>query len=596
MSRPGVPRRWGLIAAFVSIIGIGATAWLAGTRVQSPARAAARAAPPAPSLVTAPVEHRVLASTVIARGEVKPIATFSINGPTLATGSDAAAGVVTGLWVSAGDEVSAGQRVVEVSGRPVFVFAGATPAYRAMRPGMSGPDIVQLRAGLVARGCAAGDVGDGGVYDDAVKECVEQLYADAGYDALRGSPTELADLAAAETAAADAADSLAAAEAALTAAQQPAARTDVAAIERRIERAERSYATAVIEGHDAVAAAWTTFDAQLAALNGLLAGAGSAGGAGSDADGAQAGVGGGAADGAGGGAAGGGGVAQRQAAWAAVLVARTGVRTAARQATATTSDARAEVEGTTDELTVLTASPDVAAEQLVVAQRRAAVARADRHLAELTAASGAIVPYGEIVFVAELPVRVASVSAGVGGAGANGGGASGGPSGDGGALVTLASPTLLATVSLPASARSLVHEGMEVVLLDEASGETVVGTIAAITDRPQSQGAGTPAHLATVDALLPDTWAGRNVRATLTAAATDGEVLVVPSASISSSAGGETRVRVERAGGTVETVPVHVGLSADGFVEVTPQPASALRPGDRVVIGQQRTAADGGGE
>jgi hypothetical protein len=45
-------------------------------------------------------------------------------------------------------------------------------------------------------------------------------------------------------------------------------------------------------------------------------------------------------------------------------------------------------------------------------------------------------------------------------------------------------------------------------------------------------------------------------------------------------------VRVERATGTIETVAVHVGLSADGFVEVEPGDLASLGPGDRVVIGR----------
>lgn len=581
MSVPDTRRRWGMTVVFVLAIGVGAAAWLAGTRVQSPAQAAARAAPPEPSLVTAAVEQRVLASTVIARGDVQPTATFAVDGPAAAagTGGDATlSGVVTGLWVATGDEVAAGARIVEVSGRPVFVFAGETPVYRSMRPGMSGPDVVQLQAGLAGLGCAAGD---SGIYDDATKTCVEQLYTDAGYAAVRGSATEIADLATAETAAADARDELSAAEAALLAAQQPAPPADVVAVERRVARAERAADSALIDGGSAIEEAWAAFDARLVALNAALAGADPSAGAGGGGDGSPE-VGGGAG---GGGAA---GVAERQAAWTAALAARADVDTAARRARAAHADAADGVAAAADELAVLLAPPDVAAEELVVTQRRAAAERAERQLAELTAASGAIVPLGEVVFVSELPVRVASVSTGVGSDGASGGPGAGGGAGSGGdgALVTLASPTLQATVSLPASSRPLVHDGMEIVLLDEVSGETVVGTIASITDRPLSQSNATPAHLATVDAVLPDAWAGRNVRATLTAAATEGEVLVVPAAAVSSSAGGETRVRVERADRTLDTVTVHVGLSADGFVEVTPQPGTALQAGDRVVVGR----------
>jgi len=54
---------------------------------------------------------------------------------------------------------------------------------------------------------------------------------------------------------------------------------------------------------------------------------------------------------------------------------------------------------------------------------------------------------------------------------------------------------------------------------------------------------------------------------------------------VSSAASGDLRVQVDRAAGTVETVGVTIGLSADGFVEVIAADRSSLNRGDRVVIG-----------
>src|SRR5215212_9368308 len=46
-------------------------AWFAGERIVSPAEAAARTAPPIPSLILVPVEKRVLSSEIITRGTAR---------------------------------------------------------------------------------------------------------------------------------------------------------------------------------------------------------------------------------------------------------------------------------------------------------------------------------------------------------------------------------------------------------------------------------------------------------------------------------------------------------------------------------------------
>ena len=43
-----------------------------------------------------------------------------------------------------------GSVIVEVAGRPLFVFPGTVPAYRNLSPGETGTDVAQLQAGLRA--------------------------------------------------------------------------------------------------------------------------------------------------------------------------------------------------------------------------------------------------------------------------------------------------------------------------------------------------------------------------------------------------------------------------------------------------------------
>src|SRR5574341_2041480 len=48
-----------------------AISWLAASRIESPAEAAARTAPPTPSPILVPVEERILTSDVITRGTAR---------------------------------------------------------------------------------------------------------------------------------------------------------------------------------------------------------------------------------------------------------------------------------------------------------------------------------------------------------------------------------------------------------------------------------------------------------------------------------------------------------------------------------------------
>ena len=64
-----------------------------------------------------------------------------------------AQGTVTSL-PSVGQVVSQGQVLYAVSGAPVVMLYGSTPAYRALSEGMSGADVAELNADLVALGYA----------------------------------------------------------------------------------------------------------------------------------------------------------------------------------------------------------------------------------------------------------------------------------------------------------------------------------------------------------------------------------------------------------------------------------------------------------
>jgi hypothetical protein len=60
----------------------------------------------------------------------------------------------------------------------------------------------------------------------------------------------------------------------------------------------------------------------------------------------------------------------------------------------------------------------------------------------------------------------------------------------------------------------------------------------------------------------------------------------VPLAAVSAGADGQARVDVVGANGKATQVNVTAGLSADGFVEITPVEPGAIKQGDLVVVGQ----------
>ncbi|WP_330240029.1 peptidoglycan-binding domain-containing protein [Streptomyces sp. NBC_00525] len=148
--------------------------------ISSPQQAAAEAGPPAPDVLTAPVERRVLTDTIVLRGQVTAGRTFDVSsaGP---SGKDAGSPVVTKVMVKAGAAVKPGKVLLEISGRPLFSLEGKLPVYRDLRPGSRGDDVRQLQQALAAVGF--GSQGDrAGYFGTATKTAVTRFYASLGYD------------------------------------------------------------------------------------------------------------------------------------------------------------------------------------------------------------------------------------------------------------------------------------------------------------------------------------------------------------------------------------------------------------------------------
>ncbi|MFJ8569524.1 peptidoglycan-binding protein [Streptomyces sp. NPDC093514] len=156
---------------------------LATTLVKSPAQVAAETGPPAQGALTAEVERRVLAQTVVMRGTVAADQSVAVSPQGMRSAEGAGAAVVTKLPLKAGEPVTAGQLVAEVSGRPVFTLHGAQPMYRDLKPGAGGDDVAQLQQALRELGHGTGADAKG-VFGAGTKAALAARYRAIGYEPL----------------------------------------------------------------------------------------------------------------------------------------------------------------------------------------------------------------------------------------------------------------------------------------------------------------------------------------------------------------------------------------------------------------------------
>jgi hypothetical protein len=166
-----------LLALMASIGGL-----LLSTTIKSPAQQAAQTSSPGPTRLTTTVQRQVIANTVLAQAVVtKPP---EISGPpgggSGGGGSNGAQPIVTRIFHGPGSAVGPGQVIIEVAGRPMFVFQGTYPAYRDLAPGESGPDVAQLQAGLGALGYSIGS-DSSGVFGAGTSAAVTAFYHTIGY-------------------------------------------------------------------------------------------------------------------------------------------------------------------------------------------------------------------------------------------------------------------------------------------------------------------------------------------------------------------------------------------------------------------------------
>jgi hypothetical protein len=565
------------IAVLLSVLAVAALAaiggWVAGSRIQSPADMAARTAPPTPSPILVPIEKRVLSSTLVTRGTAR----FGLPQPIsiAPSGLKANAGLITTLPVR-NAQLREGAVLLTASGRPVFILQGQTPAYRDLVPGITGSDVLQLEQALVRLGFDPGAVD--GVYDRQTSAAVATWYRQMERDPYGPTRDQLANartlernLAEArklEMAAAGAAAASGLAVASARATAEHNIRT--AAAELAARTADRSRLVASRNGEAPLAVesarARATHAATAAEAN----------------------------------------VAARIAERGLVVLDPRQTATARAAADANLELAKAAYAQTKldSEMAIQAAERDarLAAEQLALAEAAVTSARlagdmaikaavdakkvadldaqlaAERveqlaaELNQFTQTLGIQVPVDEIVFVPALPVRVEEVTARVGAVAS-------------GPVITVTDNRLVIDASLTLDSAPLVKPGMPVAIDEQALGIQAKGTVTMVASTPGTRGVdGFHIYCEVRVDDTPTPLAGFSLRLTIPIESTQGAVIAVPVSAVSLAADGTSRVQVQTKKGALEYVVVEPGLSADGFVQVTPIDG-VLEPGQLVVIG-----------
>lgn len=600
-------RQAALVVGVAMLTGLGGLA--VGSRVRSPADAASERSAPVASRITVPLERQRLESTLVLSGSVaydepSPI---TLAGP---VGIDADETSIVTRAPDVGTDVVEGDAVFEVSGRPIFFLEGDLPTYRRLVLGTQGPDVAQLELALDRIGFDPVAVDD--VFDSDTAAAITAMYADAGYVAEGPSPDQAEAVSAAGRAVAEAEADLASASTALadgskgpTESERLRAEQSVAAATAAVPVAEQSARNDDLTAQAAIVDARTMRDAGAVLRDGAARTRDVAGAPGAiDPDTGEE------------------YTAQQRSEFAdAAAMAERDLAAAESELTAAVNTAptiassgAAGVQGAKDSLVLAQAEQREALAPVDVSSLQSAIESAttalDQRRVELTdaqTAAGARVSPGEIVFVPTLPSVVTDVSV------------SAGQTIGTEPIATVATSDTTVSAGVARADAQLLEVGTAVTIDVRDLDLTVPGTVTAIAE-PGSSDASTDDGDASGDdgsgggdagrfqvTVLPDDAAallefvGYGVKIRASVASTDSDVLVVPASALTVGVDGVSRVEVERepvtdAGqGLTETVPVEVGLAANGLVEIRPIDAGgALVEGDRIVIGVDSRSTDTG--
>ncbi len=562
---------------------------LVGRSIKSPADAASSAKPPTASLITVPVERRELVSSLAIAGEIAYVEPVPVRLAGLVGAAGGEKQIVTKA-PEVGAEVTDGLAMFEISGRPVFALHGELPMYRELAPGAHGPDVAQLETALAALGFVTGTVDD--TYDSATEAAIDAFYESRGYASQGPTDDQRKQLSEARKSVVDADSAVRSAQVALSNGQSTVTQSERLArtLARDKARTAVSDAQAAAERNNALATADVTSarslrdNAKASSDNAVaMYAAGQVAGALNPDTGDPF-------------------TPAELAALQQDVLDKDKARLEADQALnkavsdeaaiiaqgkSALDDANGQLLLAQAELNDLDKPADTTALRDAVTAAKNVLGEANTSLATLEAEVGTVLPAGEVVFLPNLPITFTSVNASVGAA----------PPGD--AIAEVSSTDTEITGSVSKADASLLVVGSPANIQVPDLGVEVGGTLKEIRKPKQADdggnggGGGSTSDRLEVVVVADDSsqlMPGFSVRIGVTVSSTAGEVLAVPVAAVFVGADGTSKVEVERSAAlgsraaVTELVEVEVGLSAQGYIEITPNGADLVE-GDRVVVG-----------
>ena len=212
---------------------------------------------------------------------------------------------------------------------------------------------------------------------------------------------------------------------------------------------------------------------------------------------------------------------------------------------------------------------DTSVQQGAVDDAEENLADAQEALNEAEFKAGTPLPVAEVVFIKTLPRRVDDVKVERGGT-------------VNGVVMSVSGASLVVTVKVDADTKERLKVGMPA-SFDIGDGTAVPATVRRISRNGDQYDVVVAPKSLTAAQL--ERLREANVRVTIPVKSTNGKVLAVPVAALSAGSDGGSRVEVLR-DGKIELIAVTVGLSADGYAQVTASGDAKLTEGDQVVVGK----------
>ncbi len=165
----------GVTLLVIGASAIGIAGFVVGSQIESSSNALAGAEPPAPTILTVPVEFSELDLSIVRRGTARFVESTDVAAPQWNSSS---LPIVTRA-PTGGETIGEGEVLFEIANRPVLVLRGNIPMFQEFVYGATGDDVTQLQSALARLGFDPGPID--GVYGPLTRAATAALFDGLGY-------------------------------------------------------------------------------------------------------------------------------------------------------------------------------------------------------------------------------------------------------------------------------------------------------------------------------------------------------------------------------------------------------------------------------